>query len=453
MVDSISKESQSTVNPTTTQYKIPPLEEPHSLWQRGLTGLVYIALALLATSVGLASIYYRLTHITVRDGLVNGRAVRIQAPIDGTIASFYAHPGVQVRKGQVLAMLAPLPKSLLDNSISEVVTARYQEPDPSQVREIQLVSAQQTLQLLNQQLDQLYQQEQILQTATVDIAAETAKYADAAVVAAVSQETAARRKYERFSLLLEKGAVSQHEVDELEAEWIHQQLAVEEAQLEQNISAINIKTVAQQVPNESTLRDLQSQQRNLYEEIQRQENHIAQLLIEQPLDAPQTSTEIASPIANSNNSLVPLMAPFDGVIYSTQHDAGELVDRPAELLSLLDCNELWVEVLISTDQARRIDVNQPIRIQRMSQPETIIGHVDFITAISTGEITKARAEALLPTVPANLIDQSLARIRVRIPANQEAEKSYQFCGVGESAKLTFGTSTSAGAFLKNWLRF
>ena len=39
------------------------------------------------------------------------------------------------------------------------------------------------------------------------------------VAAAMAQATAARNKYERFSTLLVKGAVSQQEVDELEADW------------------------------------------------------------------------------------------------------------------------------------------------------------------------------------------------------------------------------------------
>ena len=178
-------------------------------WRRLVVGGACVALGLVAASVGLASITYRLTHLRVSGGLVNGRAVRIQAPADGTIQDFYARPGVQVQAGQVLTRLgsAPLP--------SKGVVKSVQDP----MVPAQIAADRQILDSLNQQLQELESQYQALQTTTVTIAEETIDQSEAAMAAAIAQETAARNKYERFRLLLEAGAVSRQEVDELEAAW------------------------------------------------------------------------------------------------------------------------------------------------------------------------------------------------------------------------------------------
>ena len=286
------------------------------------------------------------------------------------------------------------------------------------------------------------------------MASETADYSDAAVTAALSQEMAAQKKYERFNVLLEQGAVSQQEVDELEADWRSSQAAVQQAQSEQSIARINADAIAQQVPLESNLKSVQSHKRQLTEEIQRQTSQIELLALE--LQSGEVLTVAANSSAQTatlpDRSLIPLLAPFEGVVYTTHHDTGEQVNRPTDLLSLLDCNALWVEALVTADQANRIDVNQPVRIQHSGNSDTVIGHVDYVTAVSTGEITKARAEALIPAVSANLTGQPLARVRVSMPASQVQEQSYRFCGVGESAKLTFGTQTPMN-FLSRLPRF
>ncbi|MBE9069243.1 HlyD family efflux transporter periplasmic adaptor subunit [Leptolyngbya cf. ectocarpi LEGE 11479] len=452
MVDSMSGASESKVfSDIPSQYRIPFPKKQFPLWRRGLVGAAYVSLGVLATSVGLASISYRLTHMTIDSGLVNGRAVRVQAPVDGKIQDFYARPGARVKAGQVLAQLMPFSQQSQDNGLL-AVGANDAQQLANQTLEIRLASTQQTLALLDQQLQELNRQEEILRSVTVGVATETVDYSEAAVTAAMAQATAARNKYERFSTLLAKGAVSQQEVDELEADWRSRQAAVEQAQSEQTIAQINASAIAQQAPMQSDLKDIQSQRRRLMEDIQRQNSQLDLLALELQAQSPEpeTAVNVSTSIHNvsaSDSNLIPLLAPFDGVIYATNHDAGEQVNRPAALLSLLDCNALWVEALVSADQAKRIDASQPVRIQHSGYDGTIVGNVDFVTAISAGEITKARAEALVPAVPANLSGQALARVRVSMPPTQSQEQAYRFCGVGESAKLTFGTQANPMRFL------
>ncbi len=480
MVDSMSGVSNPKVSSVApSQYNVSLPHEQFPIWWRGLVGVAYVCIGVTVASIGLASISYRLSHMTIGGGLINGRAVRIQAPVDGKIQQFYARPGAKVRAGQVLAELTPAvlqsPGKVQGNRPLGLPNAMVSDPLAQQATEIQLASTQQTLALLNQQLQEVNRQEAVLQSVTVEVASENVGYSAAAVTAARSQESAARNKYERFSVLLAKGAVSRQEVDELEADWRSSQAAVEQAQSEQAVAQLNADAIAQQAPLQSNLKDLQTQRRRLMAEIQRQASRedLLAMELQSPLSGtptPEGDVEsvskagasqvpnvsdpvangplaVATPVNAANTRSLPLLAPFDGVIYATNHDAGEQVNRPTVLLSLLDCNDLWVETLVSTDQASRIDTGKPVRIQHNGQSETVVGHVDFVTAMTAGEITKARSEALIPNAAANLNGQSLARVRVRMPSNPIQEQAYRFCGVGETVKLTFGTQTSVTKFL------
>ncbi|MEO0986690.1 MAG: HlyD family efflux transporter periplasmic adaptor subunit [Cyanobacteria bacterium J06639_14] len=418
-------------------------ETQHRSWQRFVIGGACVSLGLLAVGIGIASISYRLTHLSIGSGLINGRTVRIQAPVDGTIRDFYARPGVEVKAGQVLTRLGPLPLTLPQSS--PVAANLPNLPNlPDQTAAVQLESDQQTLDLLQQQLQELENQYQALQATTVTIAAETADQSQAAIAAAIAEEVAARKKYERFRTLLSAGAVSRQEVDELEAVWKIAQADVQQAQSEQAIAQVTVDALQQQTPLHSATKDLQFRRRQLLQEIQAQTARIN--LSESELQALQSEVE-QTRIPAGNNTILPISAPFDGIVYSTQHDAGEQVDRSNVLLSLLDCNDLWVEALVSVEQANRINIDQPVRVQLAGQTDTVIGTVEFINAVSMGDLTKARAEALLPAVPAKLVNRPLARVRVRIPPTSVQTQTHQFCGVGQSANLTFGTHSFVSAWL------
>ena len=89
-----------------------PLDNPkQSRWQRLFFTIALVSLGATAVAFGLTSISYRLTHLTINNGIINGRTVRLQSPIDGTIKAFYAQPGVAVKSGQVLARIAPTPQA------------------------------------------------------------------------------------------------------------------------------------------------------------------------------------------------------------------------------------------------------------------------------------------------------------------------------------------------------
>jgi len=412
--------------PAELPHKLPEFNPSPSLWRRLAIGGACVFLGLTATAVGFGSISYRLTHMTVKSGLVNGRTVRLQTPIDGNIEDFYASSGVPVRSGQVLVRVAPLPQDDADLVQSRQTVATYQA---------ELTAARQGLDVMTQQLQNLESQRQVLATASMAITAEDINRYQADLDAAIAEERAARSDYERYQQLLEQGAVSQQQVEQLRATWKSAQAAVKAATAERDSAQATRQAVDQGAVTSIGSDNLQSQRRNLVQSIQDQVSLISTLEVKLR-DEESRLTKLEDRYGDDQS--LEITAPFDGIVYGTEHDAGEQVNRPATLLSLLDCNDLWVETLVSADRANRIETNKPVRVQLANSKDTVVGEVEVIEAMSQGKLTQARAEALYPAIPSELAGQPLARVRVRIPPTPEQSVSHQFCGVGQSAQLTFG---------------
>ncbi|NET30829.1 MAG: HlyD family efflux transporter periplasmic adaptor subunit [Cyanothece sp. SIO1E1] len=406
-------------------YQLPDWGNKPSPWKRLAISAACVTLGLGAIAVGIASFTYRLNHLTVDSGIVNGRTVRLRAPVDGKIRDFYARPGASVRAGQVLAQLEPFVQAGAN------LTQLQQE---AQSKAVELIAARQSLDLLNRQLQQLESHNQVMQTANVAIAAEDVDRYQAEIDAARAEEKAARANYERHQQLLAAGAVSRQQVEQLRAVWESAQAMVQQKKAQTASAQVSLKALSEGAPIGSEA-DLQEQHRNLMRKIQTQTALISTL----ESQAENSQEQVAqAQVAISDLKQLQISAPFSGVVYSTEYDAGEQVSRPATLLSLLDCNQLWVETLVRADQADQIDIQKPVRIRLSSESETLVGNVETIKAISSSELSKLRTQALIPAVSTKLTKQPLARVKVSIPPTDQQTQAYQFCGVGQSAQLTFG---------------
>lgn len=422
-------ESEPSTHSSVITDPVSAIAPPPPRWQRFVIGGCCLALGLGAAVVGLTSIYYRLTHMTVLSGIINGRTVRIQAPINGTLQDFYGQAGVPVQSGQVLATLEPLAQQ--ENS--ELQLAELQKA--VEVTALDLKLAQQTLDLLTRQQSELQRQNQQLRTATVAIATHDLSRYQAALDEAIAREAAARTEHERYQSLFQEGAVSEQQRDQLETEWESAQAAVQAARAELGSARTVLNATQNHVPVQSSIDDVEERQQTLQQQIQTQLIRIEQLTLE--LADRQAELERFAALYGED-SVVQIKAPFTGVIYTTRHETGEQVSRPATLLTLLDCNDLWVETLVSTEQATRIDVEKPVRVRLTGASETLTGEVAVVEAVSMGALTEARTKAILPAVPPNLVGQPLARVRVNIPPTEYQAEAHQFCGLGRNTELTFG---------------
>lgn len=443
----------------------PPTSEtkPPSLSWRVIRGAGFVGLGLAAVAVGAASISYRMMHITVKDAMLNGRIVRIQAIADGKLDAFYARPGVEVKSGQVLARIGiepqpPDAQALLKQQRTEADAQIRTQLETShlqgqfQVKATQLTAAREALVALNQQLRNLDRQKQAVRQVNVRLASDAVSQEQAAVEAAVAKEKAARSEYERYQGLVEEGAVSKLQMEKARGAWESAEAEVNQAQaaLRSTQTSLNAAQSGVAIDDQG---DLLDQQTKLLQTIQKQEGLVKTLEAQVASGSQQLNQiqalyknrpSLVSERKNTDNyaQVKEVLAPFAGVIYRTEREQGEQVAKSDPMLTLLNCNELWVEAVVSADVANRIDAQKPVKVHLANSSQTLIGEIDLIQPLDRtqdlAQQTKlTQVQALLPTIPPKLEGQLLARVTVKIPPTPQYTQSRQFCGLGQATKLSF----------------
>lgn len=441
-------------------------EQKHGSWQRLVVGVAFLSLGVVAAAVGVTSIGYRLTHLVVDNGLINARIVRLQAPVTGDIKALYARPGTYVRTGQVLARIGiertPAEEQVRfgwQRSQDEQIRSQIEQAQLAgqlQANSAQLAAAQQSLVFLRQQLQNLDNQYNAVQGVDITLALETVSQHRAAVEAAAAKAESARADYQRYRQLQAEGAISSQKAEQSRFDWQSAQADVTQAKakLRSAATALNAARNGVSLRNQNNIGGTLAEQRTqLLQAIQ------AQTVLVSTLEAQVASAKVQLKQAqslyndrdrlwgvrqqylNSNEQFQVLSAPFTGVVYSTQKEQGEQVNHLEPILNLLDCNDLWIETVIRADEANRIDPQMPVSVHLNGYPQ-VIGEVDLMQPISSIQGIEERSkltqvQALLPAIAPTLVGQPLMRVTVRIPPPPAHNQYQKFCGVGQSASLTF----------------
>ena len=399
-------------------------------WQRLATGGFFILLGGTSVAIGIAALQFRMTHLIVDNALVNGRVVQLQSSVDGRIKEWYARSGVAVPAGQMLARIEQNPQSeqMLLQLAGDV-----------QLNQVQMAAANQALTELKGQLQHLETERQAFQGSDVAQTSSAVDERQALVDAAFAQANAAHDEYRRYEHLLSDGVVSPLRVEQLRSTWAAADAELKQSQAALQSAQTSLVASQQGVPNQSPATNLLQQRNQLMQAAQTQSMLIRTL--QSQLKTNQQRLQQAQSLQRDRQDLV-IRAPFKGVIYSTDHEQGEVIGRTQPLLTLLNCNEIWVEVVISANDASTIDPSAPVRVQFVGSPSPIVGQVDLIQPISSIQQIEDRPRlmqsvAIPPAIPMNLIGQPIERITVKVPPPNQSEQAQQFCSVGQAVQLTF----------------
>ncbi len=452
--------------PTQVVAKATENEQKRGSWQRLALATVFVSLGVVAAAIGSTSIGYRFTHIVVDNGLINSRIVRLQAPVSGNVKALYARPGMLVRTGQVLARIGiertPAEEQLnlqlerfQDDQIRSQME-RAQLAGELQANTAQLTTAKQSLVFLRQQLQLLENQYSAVQGVDVSLAVETVSQQKAALDAAVAKAEEARSNYDRYNQLQQQGAISALATEQFRFAWQSAKAEVVQAKARVRSAEASLNAAKDGVAlsNQNTIGgNLSNQRAQLKQQIQAQMVLIStlqtQVLTTQNRINQAQSLYKNRPSLVSNSSSLKrdrqmqvMSAPFSGVVYNTEREQGEQVNQLEPVLTLLDCNDLWIETVVRADQVSQIDTQKPVRVRLNDNGQTVVGEIDLIQPISAIQAIEERSklmqvQALLPAIPPTLVGQPLVRITVRIPPPPEHSQSQRFCGIGQSSSLTF----------------
>lgn len=433
-------------------------------FQRVTTWGFLVSAGIVASLAGLATVGYRMMYGVVDDGILNARVIRLQTPSDGYVKAMYVQPGVLVNADQILAEVdGKLPEDdekrlRLQQSQQDDKTRLEKEilelEGQLQVNVTQLSTGQEVLVNLERQLSALAERDEAVQQVDIEIGADTLREQEAFLKGTVARAEAARLNYERHQDLVAEGAVSVQESDQLKLEWEAIAAEVDQAQAlleaQQAAYAAAQQGIARSNRNNLLGGVLSDQQNSLTQLIQSQRAYLAGIqaqgdMLSQRLNQARTllsdrlvlADEITG--AYENQQVQDVLAPHSGVIYSVEREQGERIGTSEQLLTMLDCNELWAEFLVSAKQAAHINPQTPVRVKLAGYSQELAGEVDLIQPINPVQVQNrsTQVQALNPTIPTELVGKPLARVTVRVPPPPQYTEAQQFCGVGQSARITF----------------
>jgi EAL domain-containing protein (putative c-di-GMP-specific phosphodiesterase class I)/multidrug resistance efflux pump len=423
----IALREEPTLAVSAEQHVAPPrLSIP---WLRLITATGCVGLAGLALTIGFSSLSYHFMHVVVEGGLLNGRTVRLQSPVKGNVTDFYAQPGARVQSGQVLARI---------QQGREEEAALLQLEGEVQSKSNQLNAAVQTQTVLQAQAAGLASRSESVwsfasQVSTTDLSAQ-----QAALDGAIAQSNVAKLNRDRYQGLADAGAISRQTAEQYVAAW-----AVAEANVRQAQSAMEAAQASAAAAQSRTLmsenpglgNSFAQESGQIQQQIQTQASLVRTLTSER--DNAEQRLEKARSIFSARQDLA-VTAPFAGVIYQTERERNEQVEPAAPLMTLLDCNDLWVEIVVSAKEAGAIDLSKPVKVELGDA--TIMGEVALRQPMSSAQggemqFRSTRVQALQPVIPPELSGQALTRLTIRIPPPDTQPQ--QFCGVGQLARLTF----------------
>ncbi len=449
------------------------------LVKRGLMGLAALGASGAVLGIWGSSLSYRWLHVTTDYAVVNGRTITVKAPARGTVQDFFARPGASVSVGQPLARI----NFISDDSEAGIYDSPEDVALKLQAASMELASQKQALLLLEDQVRSLDSQTIQLQSLAEEEASNqqaiasqeqqqavqklqqqqssqqlAVELASAKLNEAQTKVNAAKQSYERYQSLYDQQLIARQKVDELKAEWeiAQDQLAshsaaVTAAQQRVQLTQAEMGTVATTTPQSSQATARLRQQQlsmDLKQQRQKLQQSYQTKLAELPalqLKVEQLNGQLATaqaPMSLQAQPVSDLPAPFSGVVYQTSYDAGEMVEQSDEMLTMLDCKDLWVETLVTSRDAGRIDEAQPVSVYLKDQTAPVPGQVELIEPVSSLSVIQNREQRLLPALPPQMQQQALARVTVRLEPADHVQAANRFCGVGQMASLSFGTQRS-----------
>lgn len=148
---------------------------------------------------------------------------------------------------------------------------------------------------------------------------------------------------------------------------------------------------------------------------------------------------------NDRLSSASIRLPFRGVLWRNNVVGGSNVVVGNELTRLLDCRDLFVDILLDEVEYDEIKPGDPAEVRLLGTSEVIAGRVNSIRGSSA-----AVEEVTLAAMPPKSRSKS-ARIRVSLEPHSIQTDYENFCHVGRTVQVRFARS-AATLPLVNWVK-
>lgn len=146
-----------------------------------------------------------------------------------------------------------------------------------------------------------------------------------------------------------------------------------------------------------------------------------------------------------DNQIIPLKAPISGVVHQINYSEGEFIPAGQEIATLVDCQNLWVEGLVNSRVAAKINLQEDVSVQleaqeNKAQENLVSGKINFIENLSQ-ENTIIDSESFPSTSAVaikqnNNYDESLYRVIINVEFSVPEAMVQDYCQVGSTAIIS-----------------
>ena len=402
------------------------------IWNHRITritfGLLLLALTII---VSLPAI----TGYTSRDGSVNARLAIVNAPIDGVISGEPTKVGFPVKAGENLVEISNprVNRAVLASLEAERNTARDR-----------VMALQKERDDLSQLREQLANRLEIFKQATISNLQREVEILRKRVEVSQAQDLAAQVDLDRRMELESKGILTRKMVDAARAAGAATGGEVEVSnltvdQLQQRLNAVRQGIFV-----------FGDGQNDVPYSRQRQDEvvvHISDLnsrIAENETRATEVEKQLTEEgIRVSSLESATATAPFDGVVWSRNIVNGSNVVLNNELMRILDCRELFVDILVPEVDYDEIHPGLAAQVRLLGRSDIFKGSVVSVKGSSAATETDSFA-ASLP-----VSSQRNARIRVRLEPSFMNGDFESFCQVGRTVQVRFPRH---GIGFSNWVK-
>ena len=402
------------------------------IWNHRITRIVVgLLLLALVTLVSLPTI----TGFTSLDGTVNARFAVVNAPIDGTIAEESLKVGSPVKAGQSLA-------EIRNTRVNRAILASLEADHNTALdRVAALKKEREELSALREELStrlEVYKQTTIANLEReVEILRKKVEVSQA-------QDLVAQVDLSRRMQLESKGILTQKLVEAARAAGAATGGEVEISNLTVDQLQQRLNAVRQGIFVFGDGQNDVPYSRQREDEVVVRINDLNSRIAENETKA----TEVQKQLVEEGNRVDSLesataVAPFDGVVWSRSIVNGSNVVLNNELMRLLDCRELFVDILVPEVNYDEIYPGLAAQVRLFGRSDVFKGVVISVRGSSAAVEIDSFAASLPPSTQRN------ARIRVHLDPSFMNEDFANFCQVGRTVQVRF---SKHGIDVFNWVK-
>ncbi|NRQ15178.1 HlyD family secretion protein [Ensifer sesbaniae] len=378
---------------------------------------VGILLLLLAAAVLLPGV----TGFTSLDGTVNARFAIINAPIDGEIAAPPPRIGTPVAEGEAIATIRNV-------RVNRAILASLRAEHRTAVDRV--AALEQERDELIRLRDELAGRLDVFKSKTIASLERELKVLQKRVEVSRAQDIVARVELDRRSDLESKGIFTRKMVESAEAAGAAAGGELEISNLSVELLQQRLDAVRQGIFIGGDGQNDVPYSRQRQDEVLVRINDLNTRIAENRTRASQAEQQMREEerrVRDLESATIP--SPFDGVVWSRNIVGGSNVILNSEMMRILDCRDLFVDILVPEVDYDEIYAGREAEIRLFGRADVFKGKVQSVKG-SSAVVEKDSLAAKEPET-----EDRNARIRILLAPSALNSDFANFCQVGRSVQV------------------